>query len=371
MRVLYFYRNSESYMDSWQKFHFLDELKYYGYEFQIFNPLLWKSTIEANEQLLRLIRSTPYKWDLFMTAHGSDLLFQSTIQEINKIGIPSLLICFDNLHAPYMHRSIAPYFDLVWLTSKETMEMFKNWKCHCIFLPYAANPYKFYPQFSKEIVTVGFIGTPYGTRVEKINKLLSASIPCSVYSDSLVGGSFGVQRKSKAVHDYINIFCQDLELLKFNIGRKVLLAKIYKKVFNHNSRLKIYSKSLLINPSVSFDQMNYLYSNFALSLGITELWDTYLLKKPIHKLHLRTFEIPMCGGLQLVYKVKEISDYFEDEKEIILYESDQEYVDKARFYLSQERESLRLKIKNAAYVKAKNEHSWKKRFDLIEKHLFH
>lgn len=62
-----------------------------------------------------------------------------------------------------------------------------------------------------------------------------------------------------------------------------------------NVELESKSEWLTISGPVSFDEMNRLYSNFALNLNILELRNTYLLKYPVYKLHLRTFEIPMCS----------------------------------------------------------------------------
>ena len=349
-------------MDSWPNVHFLDELKRNGCYIYEFNCFKLENLDQANEELVKCARSG--KWDLFMTAHGSSLLYPETIKQISSLGIPSLLICFDNLHAPFMHKAIAPYFDLVWLTSYETKPMFEKWGCKCIFLPYAANPYTYFPVYKEEIPTVGFIGTPYGSRVEKINDLVNAGINCTVYSGK-VNASGNVGKHKKSLSDYYNILHTDFDLMRFPIGRKVLAAKYYKKFFVRNSMLSIESPYLEIRPSVSFEEMNELYANFSLSLGITELWDTYVLSKPIYKLHLRTFEIPMCGGLQFITYVDELANYFEADKEIVFYSSKEEYIDKAKFYMNDERYNLRLKMKKAARYRAENEHTWWNRFKKI------
>lgn len=77
------------------------------------------------------------------------------------------------------------------------------------------------------------------------------------------------------------------------------------------------------------------YSNYALALNVTELRNTYLLKNPIYKLHLRTFEIPMCGGIEFTTYNDELASYFEEGKEIVFYKSKEEMIDKVRFYLSE------------------------------------
>ena len=364
MKILYYYIDSKEHVSSWPRIHFIDELERAGHVISIFDPYSFSCIDQANEELLSLLKENKEKYDLFMNPYGDDLLYIDTIKQIKAYGIPTLLICCDNLHAPYMHKKIAPYFDLVWLTSFETMPMFNKWGCNCIFLPYAANPYTFQPKFSQEINAVGFVGTPYGTRTNKINELLVNNVPCAVYSDELFlkeNETMNNDVKSFSKY-YLKISKDDLNLIKFPIGRRILWSKALKKV-SHQTKLLEKSDCLKIGSSVPFGLMNQLYSNFSLSLGITEVWDTYMLKKPVHKIHLRTFEIPMCGGLQFVPYINELSDYFIDGEEIILYKDEEEYIDKAKYYLKESMRNTRLKMKKRARERAEKEHTWINRFN--------
>ena len=364
MHILYYYITATAFTASWPQYHYIDELRRHGHKITIINPLSFPSIDLANEELLCRVKNNLAGYDLFINSYGEDLLYVDTIRQISRhCSIPTLLICFDNLQAPYIHRKVAPYFDLIWLTSYETEPLFRRWGCRCIFLPYAANPYVFQPCFSNEINTVGFIGTPYGTRILKINDLLAQNIPCSVFSSEL-NFQFNISRKwdrEERGEKKTKISTEDWSLMKFSIGRRILWSKWKKKRMGCLQLLR--SQALRIYPSVSFHEMNRLYSNFSLSLSITEVWDTYLLHRPVHKIHLRTFEIPMCGGLQFAPYIEELSNYFEDGKEIVLYRTKEEYNDKARFYLRADKSSLRMQMKYAARKRAENDHTWINRFD--------
>jgi spore maturation protein CgeB len=87
--------------------------------------------------------------------------------------------------------------------------------------------------------------------------------------------------------------------------------------------------------------------------------------KPVHKMHLRTFEIPMCGGLELASYTEELAGYFEDGNEIVLYNSNEEFISKAKFYLDKKNESLCLKMKKSARKRAELDHTWINRFDKV------
>lgn len=366
MKILFLYIDSEVGVNAWPKIHFIDELKRVGHQISFFNPALYSSMNEANEALSILMKENKQKFELFINSYGDDILYKDTIIEIRSYGIATLLICCDNLHAPFMHRKMAPFFDLVWLTSNETVSIFKRWGCKCIMLPYAANPFTFKPNYSEEINAVGFVGTLYGTRINKVNRLLENNISCILYSNEFFLSEESVRDKKIPQNTKwkIKIDKGDFNLMKFSIGRRILKSKVLKKLAKPTSLYKE-SEYLKINPSVSFEQMNQLYSDFSLSLGITEVWDTYYLKKPVYKLHLRTFEIPMCGGLQFTSYTEELADYFEDGKEILMYKSEDEYIDKASFYLKEKASTLRKNIKFAARRRAECEHTWLCRFNRV------
>ena len=369
MNILYYFQEDDTYMTQWQRVHIFDELNRSGHEIFVFNPSKYATVEEVNTALADYVNKYRSMFSLFMTCVGSKLLYNSTIEFIRSMKLPTLLICFDNLHAPYMHKEIAPSFDLVWLTSKETMGIFEEWGCNNIlFQPYAANPYFFKPNWSAQTKhSVCFVGSPYGSRTNKLNRLTNNGIGCDVFHNSnqkVVKHSSVRLRKKELLESVLN-------LLKFDIGRKVLYGAVLNKLFPlflKNKRLDENS-SLCIYDSVPFDKLSEVYSSYALSLNITELRNTYVLKSPIHKIHLRTFEIPMCGGVSFSSYTDELASYFEDGKEIVLYRTEDEFISKAKFYLDPKNESIVRKMKKAARNRAENEHTWSNRFNEVFKYL--
>ncbi|MGC9151618.1 MAG: glycosyltransferase family protein [Microbacter sp.] len=359
MNIFYFFPETSSYMLQWQRIHIFDELERNGHTIKIFNPLSFRSIDEANETLPKTLRREAGSIDLFMNAAPEKFLYRETMKEVQKIGIPSLLICFDNLHAPFIHREMAPYFDLVWLTSKETQSLFEKWHCNTLFQPYAANPYTLAPNHTREIGSIGFIGRLYDDRVNRVNRLITNNIPCTLYSDGFFDQDTKSEQKALTYRETARLL---LRLSQFGIGRKVAYGTLINKLFPQKHQL-IRNQYLELKPSVDFAQMGEIYSNHALALGISELRNTFVLKHPVHKLHLRTFEIPMCGGLQIAPFTEELAGYFEDGKEIVLCKNDEEFIDKATFYLKPDNERLRLEMKQNARKRAEAEHTWNLRFN--------
>lgn len=367
MKILYYFAELPTPMYTWQHIHIFEELKHYGIEIIVFNPLKYRSIEEANECVIK--EANEHKYDLFLTGSFPNHLYASTVEQIRFNGLKTVLISWDNLELPYLHKANAKSFDLIWVTSKETKYIFEKWGCKkVIFQPYAANPYFFKPNIGEPINTVGFIGSPYGSRANILNKLLISDIDCSVYSNALFNKGYNSSLGKKQTYQFKTIMWKLNNYLRFEIGRKVLFSIVLNKL-SKEAALNLNSTYLHKKMSVSDEEMVMLYSNFALSLNIAELRDTGLLKKPIPKVHLRSFEIPMSGGLQFVRYFDEMSEYFEEDKEIIFYRNYDEMIDKARFYLNPKNENTINSMKIAARKRAEGEHTWTIRFNNLLKEL--
>lgn len=361
LNILYYYAETGSLMTQWQRYHFLDELTRAGHQITFFNPLKYGSLAEAHEQLISAITKPNARFDLFFNSSPDHLLPKETVIKIKALGVPSLLVCFDNLHAPWIHKSMAPLFDLVWLTSHETTYLFKKWGCNTIFQPYAANPHFFRHEAGVEIPGAVFIGTLYDDRVHRINQLTGAGIHCTLYSDSLMS------RDKAQTGQKLTLSAMALTLVRlaaFNPGRRVAMGRILNKIHSDRNRLNR-NDYLKISPSVPFEEVSRIYSNYQLSLNITELRDTFHLNPPVHKLHLRTFEIAMCGGIQIAPRVPELAGYFTDGAEIILCDSHDDFLTRARYWTRPDKESERVKIKRQARFRAENDHTWSHRFQAV------
>jgi hypothetical protein len=364
MRILYYWAEQNNFMFQWQRIHIFDELERKGHVINVFNPLNFESIELANECLIKYLKNNQVKYDIFMTCEGSDVLFSHSVRQIRILGLRSMLICFDNLHAPFMHKKIAHIFDLVWLTSRETEDMFRRWGCHNIVSQtYAANPFQFNAYRESIDYAVCFIGSPYGGRANKLNLLTKSEVFCKVYSDIFSSNNYIVNKKSKL--DLKEVLKQTVNAAKFEIGRKVILGSLINKYASLGGNVLQKSNYLMQLPSVNFVDMQKIYSQSALSLNITELRNTYALKNPVHKIHLRTFEIPMSGGLEIASYSEELAEYFTEDKEIVLYRSDEEFISKAKFYLNSKNENLIFKIKKNARSRAASEHTWTNRFNVV------
>ena len=357
-RILYYFANYNTMMFQWQKKHIFDEMYTHGWEFDVISPHDFPSIDQANEAILDRIKKN--KYELFMSSYSTSHLYIDTLAALKNAGIATLCFCPDNLVVPYNQKEIARYYDLVWLTSSETQYLFKKWKARTIVLPYAANPNLLKPtllETKSDIPRIAFVGTPHGSRVERLNNIIEGGIPITIYANRSDTSNVKFRASfSVYVHSFSNY-------MKFPIGRKLFLATVIDKFGKHS--LNLDADNLELEKPVDLNQLGNIYREYALVLAFTEANSTGVLKNPVPIVNLRNFEIPMSGGLEITLYNKELATYFEPDKEIILCESVDDLIEKVQFYLKDEQYETRMKMKNAARARATSEHTWYNRFQHI------
>ena len=361
MKILYFFPEYGTNMYKWQRIHIINELESHGVEVITFNPLLFKNPSEANEAFIEKMKSDRY--DLMMSSVCYEkMIYPEVLQAAKSLGIPSLCIRWDNHLKPFYDKKLSKMFDLVWLTSWETEYLYKKWGANTIFLPYAANPFVFHFTPQEIVSKACFIGTPYGSRSLMVNTLTENDIEVDLY----FGKNPNIQCEPELSIDvkYDSItpsWIQTMiQRMTYKEGRKVMLGALVNKLVG--SKKIVRNESLQCYPSCSFDDMILNYSKYALCLSSTSTNHTDALKNPLKVVNLRAFEIPMSGGLAICKYNEELSNYFEDDKEIVFYRNDEEFIEKSRFYTQKDKADLVLSMKRTARYRAEKEHTWWCRF---------
>lgn len=365
MEILYYFEEKSTPMYQWQEVQIFDELARHNCYIHVFNPDEYASIDEANEKLLQCLKKESY--DLFLTPHNEHLLYVNTLKKVKKIGIPMVLICFDSLMTPLAHKNVVNYFDVVMISQKDKNNVFKKYGCNFVYSPYAANPWLNGKVSTKnEISNVCFIGTPYGSRINQINTLIDNNIKLDLYANFKTDNA----ESKSSIQGKVSLITA-LKLAQYPIGRKVILGAIKQKYIS-KTYLHEESGYVQIFPAVDSVKMCELFSRYALSLSVSDARNTGVLKDPVSILHLRNFEIPMCGGLQICKYFDDLAECFEEDKEVIFYRSQEEFIEKTRFYLDDNQYSTREKIKQTARHRAEQEHTWfcrfKKVFDYLGLH---
>lgn len=367
MKILYYFPEQSNPMMQWQRVHIFDELSHYGIEFEVFNPLLFAGINEANETLLKLVKAG--KYDLFLSNLCNDHhIYASSIEEIKKIGIPTLCFRSDNLTMPYNDKDLAKLYDLVWLTSKETQYLYKKWGARTMFAPYAANPFVYQYKKGAIIRKACFIGSPYGSRAKMINAISQNGYYVDLYYGRKKQIPSSLNNNAEKCQLWHSPLWQSyLYRIKYGVGRKLLYGAFLNSFKGGHDLEK--NSYIALYPSVPFDEMIQLYSNYSLALSFTSTENTDVLNNPVGRTFLRTFEIPMSGGIQICRYFDELNDYFDDGKEIIMYKTNEELIDKVRYIMNNATDAEIICMKKAARKRSESEHSWMNRFKIAFDYL--
>jgi hypothetical protein len=258
----------ETYMSDWFENYFIGDLIEQGHSVKTIRVKKSDSINKISTLLNYEIQKV--KFNYFFTVYNQKVL---SIDVLNQIRLSAKTILFlpDNLLAPFEHKKIAKNFDLVWITSKETDYLFKRWKAKTIFLPYAGKPSntEFESQIKSKIIRkVVFIGSPYGSRANAINNLISNNIPVDVYNPKL--------NTKKTTQIEIPKFSVVFNFLRFSIGRKVILARLL-QYFSRMSSLDTNNKNLTIYNGLSLEDLEKTYQKYALCLSFVHARNTVIL----------------------------------------------------------------------------------------------
>jgi len=84
-------------------------------------------------------------------------------------------------------------------------------------------------------------------------------------------------------------------------------------------------------------------------------------------LNLRAFELASCGVFQLLQRVPSVGEFFEEDKEIVCFDTQEDMLNKIRFYLTHEAD--RQRIAHAARERVLRDHTWTHRVQHMSEHL--
>ncbi len=246
-------------------------------------------TKEVSQALIQLCRRNHFDAVLVM---AENFLHADTIEEMRKVSkLPPLVIyhSHDNnfvpgiLKAKDFHHTLRAY-DFVFTTKSQNVSRYRALgQEHSFFIPSAYEPSIHHPiadefsHYTNRPIDVGFIGTYDHSRTALLETVGWNQV--NVWGDHW---------------------------------------RRYSQYYKYRDR---------IHPRAIYDfEFADVTSHTKCSLG--------LLREEAEDLHTtRTFEIPACGSLQFAPRNEEILNYFEENKEIVCFQSPEELRDKLIYYL--------------------------------------
>jgi len=295
----------------------------------------------------------------FFLSYLTDLDVEtSVIDEIKRCGVPTANFSCNNTHQFYLTKIIAPHFEYNLHSEKDASEKFRMIGANPVWFPMAANPKYYHTINVEKDIDVSFIGANYARRPYYIWHLLENDINVHCYGPKwLVNKPYPFARNIAkefirnwyAFNAFFSLSAENRSHYSSNVAH-----------YDFQKRLRIKYKKNMHYP-ISDDEMIKIYNRSKIVLGFLEVFDNHdasMITK--QHLHLREFEVPMCGALHFTNYSEELSEFYESDKEIVIYRNEHELLDKVRYYLSHPNEALR--IREAGYKRAFNCHTYQKRY---------
>ncbi len=268
---------------------------------------------KMNDLFLEKIKNSQY--DLILFALESEEFYLETLSKIREIcpqAKSAIIICDDDARFDSWSRYISLFFDYV-ITSQDFVKEYEKENIKAFFhMDYNTNFLE--PMNSEKIYDVTFIGRPKADRNEVIKYLLDNGTKVTLF-----GWDWYKYPEFKDVY------------------KGPLTQEEYAKVINQSK--------INLSPAKA---------------GYTEQRTQYNMKG-------RYFEVALCKSFQLIERFPTLLKFF-SEKEIGMYDSQEDMLEKIKYYLKNEKE--REKIAERAYNKTIKDYNREKQLISIFTNIF-
>ena len=297
-----------------------------------------KGKKEMNKELLKTVRRE--KPDLCFFFLFRDEVKKETIKTITQKYNTKTFNWFADDHFRFCNFSkyYAPLFSWVSTTDSEAIEKYNKINCkNVIKTQWACNHSSYKPYNLEKIYDVSFIGQPHSERrnVVDLIKRTGISVECR---------GNGWKRGRISQDEMIKMFSQskiNLNLTKSSSGNS------FRSIVSIFLKKELTGQIRITNP-------RHWSGNFQ-----------SILAKKRDQVKGRNFEIPGSGGFLLTSNADNLSDYYRDGKEIIIYKNNDEMIEKIKYYLEHDKE--REAVARAGHKRTLQEHTYEKRFNDIFK----
>lgn len=297
----------------------------------------------ANQLLINTVKERQF--DLVFFYLLSEEFKKETIKQVTGLTKTFNWFADDHWRVPVYSRFWAPLFSLASTTDPNAIELYKSYGItNVVKSQWGANQYLYSPcepQKNPGDLDVTFVGKKFGNRPNYIRALVDAELPVKAFGSGWSLGRIS-QEKMMEVFSYSKINLNFSET--YFVGAKAnlkLLGKLF--VTKEGGRYKFVG--------------HYLPNNLKAAWGTKHLC-----------IKGRVFEVPACGGFMLTGKMDDdITEYYVPGKEIVVFESVSDMVEKCGYYLEHELE--RDKIAKEGYARTMRDHTYAQRFRDIFKHL--
>ncbi|MBD5455069.1 MAG: glycosyltransferase [Lachnospiraceae bacterium] len=304
-------------------------------------------------------------------------------------GIRYIAWCYDNpLNVVKIEETLANPVNTVFLFDKIQYFKYKNTGFDTVYyLPLGVNASRMKrlsisdAEYARYAAQVSFVGQLYESRLPEImapmNEYTKGYLNALMNVQTIMYGAYLLDEciTEELIRDINDQYLQKVpdtevrlskEALNFamacEITRKNRIILLSLCGARYDTRLYSYQNSEVIKNVKKCPQVDYL-KEMPLVFACSKINLNPSLRIIQTGIPLRAFDIMGAGGFLLSNYQEELLEYFENEKDMVVYESMEDAIAKINFYLNHE--DLRRKIAENGRIKTLEEHSLQNRFEQI------
>lgn len=369
MRILYaamkydYGRPEDGY--GFEHFNFYDSLRNMGHDVVYFDymTLMHRYGRERmNRRLLEVARSE--KPDVMVAVLFKDELDPLVLHELKTV-MPTLnWFCDDHWRFDNYSRHWAPCFTWVVTTASDALPKYAALGYHHVIKSQWACNHSLYRKMGLPLrYDVTFVGQPHGNRRRVIEDLRRAGINVQVWGKGWDSGRLTQE-------EMINVFNQsriNLNLSNASVPVNGADASIGSGTAAPAGRMR--SRMSRILDHVPFGpHVKVLGRSWLKRTGYGgDSPDSTAAEHPgsrySEQIKGRNFEVPGCGGFLMTGRADHLDQYYENGKEMVVFDNRDDLIEKIRYYLTHEHE--REEIAKAGYERTLREHTYAIRFSEV------
>lgn len=327
-----------------------------------------KEKPRINKKLIEEVKKAheKRKLDLFMTEVDTRVTYPETIEEIKKLGIPTLNFAHDDIPEPHFMRvckDLALVFDYNWTIQPGAIKSYKKIGAEVFYAPIGANPHIFKPYNCEREFDVTFIGKNKDYRKKVLQTIADEGIDIRVWGEHW---NLNIIKIKIRAGYYLNVLRHSQEKLRelsdlFWSDLVWCMSDLVWCIKHFGKGRKIFG------PYLSDDEMIKMYSRSKISLNFSGITTPGLHARDFDKAQKgikgTDFDAPMSGAFYLTEYSDEIAQLYKIGKEIETFKSISELVDKIKYYLENPTEAEA--IREAGRQRALRDYTWIKVFERV------
>ena len=328
------------------------------------------------EQILDEVRAAHRQspLDLFLGYFYNAHFDPAGFDELRRLGVPSVNFYCNSTHQFDLVAAVAAKVDFAWHVEKEARHSYLAVGANPVWVQMGADPNLYAPRpNSLRASKACFVGQRYADRDRWVAALIRAKVPIDIYGmgwgaaveppSASSAKSFvylGRRRPMAGTLESYAVATRDM----FQREGQIQGAKRLIRQWQYRRETKLLSQLFETCARGPIPYVRDVFSSYEVCLNFSNVWsDGMPGSKLIPHVRLRDFEAPMCRAAYITGYTDEIAEFYELGTEIETYRSDEELVDKIRFYLANPLASERLR--DAGHIRALRDHTWRRRFEKL------